>query len=100
MHASFMWKLSLELFKTQTTARGAERKMVTTLSTNSTLSDLDKAKKQVTEMIKSMDPELMCTIWKKPQAASFNSPFPTTQELCAYRFPRMICSISSKMQAQ
>ena len=45
--------------------------MVTTLSTNSTLSDLDKAKKQVSEMIRSMDPELMCTILEETTSGIF-----------------------------
>jgi hypothetical protein len=36
--------------------------MVTTLNTNSTLSDLDKAKKQLSEMVTSMNPQLMCKI--------------------------------------
>ena len=39
--------------------------MVTTLNTNSTLSDLDKAKKQLSEMVRSMNSQLMCKIPKE-----------------------------------
>ena len=64
-------------------ARTAERQKVTTLSTNSTLSDLDKAKKQVSEMIRSMDPKLMCTIPEETASGIFQLAISNnTRSLC------------------